>query len=154
MTAPTRSGVTLNDINTVSNGKANGQADGHVNGHLPKAKTLMVVVHGQSAFRNLDDSMESDICRVYSGAALLTLTLVRRLIRSSSYSTQDRRLQKLLQYPEASAPGPIFSYAKDVVKGTFPLPHPGAGSNGGASSTIISAPIPGRRGMVLGPVYV
>lgn len=83
MAAPTRPEVTLNDASTVPNGKANGQANGHVNGHLPKPNGH---TRTYSLSQDLDDSPESDLYRAYSGAALSTLTLVRRTIKSSSYA--------------------------------------------------------------------
>lgn len=79
MAAPDRSGVTLNEISRIPNGHANG----HVNGHLPKANGH---IRADSLTRDLDDSLESDLYRAYSSAALSTLALVRRAMRSSSYA--------------------------------------------------------------------
>jgi sulfite reductase (NADPH) hemoprotein beta-component len=79
MAAPVRSGATLNETSTIPNGHANG----HVIGHLPKANGHS---RTDSLSRDLDDSLESDLYRAYSGAALSTLALVRRAVKSSSYA--------------------------------------------------------------------
>lgn len=87
MAASDRPGATLNEAHTVVNGMANGYANGHVNGYLPKANGHLKT---DSLLGDLDDSPESDLYRAYSAAALSTLSLVRRTIKSSSYDGSSR----------------------------------------------------------------
>lgn len=83
--APPRTGAVTNRDGHHANGNGKANGNGHaINGH---AKTNG---HGHvrtdSLARDLDDSPDSDLYRAYSGAALSTLALVRRAMRSSTYT--------------------------------------------------------------------
>lgn len=78
ITAPSRDGAVL------PNGHTNGDANSHTNGHV----NGLVNGHSRvdSLTRDLDDSPESHLYRAYAGAALSTLALVRRAMKSSTYA--------------------------------------------------------------------